>query len=139
APCEFPFKYKNSWHHGCIPDAQLPRVSWCATSSDYDHEQKWGHCLIPDLFLHFKRLCVRNFAEEGCQTLFSGPAEGPCYEFVSSATVTWHEALHSCRSQGADLLSVSDFDFKSTACKTDSFEKVPPPASFHAPLLIFLK
>lgn len=53
APCEFPFRYNNSWHHGCIPDAQVPKMSWCATTSDFDYEQKWGHCLIPGMLVLF--------------------------------------------------------------------------------------
>lgn len=59
--------------------------------------------------------------EKGCKTLFAGPEEKSCYQFVSSATVTWHVALDACRSQGADLLSLTrPEDLHSKTSKTCS-------------------
>ncbi|XP_055010415.1 lymphocyte antigen 75 isoform X2 [Boleophthalmus pectinirostris] len=92
APCEFPFKYKKLWYHECLSDSSNQSTFWCSTSSDYDRDLKRGTCLIP---------------EEGCQTLFEGPEESSCYEFVPSAAVTWQQALDSCRSQGGDLFSIT--------------------------------
>lgn len=58
---------------------------------------------------------------EGCIDLWEeAPVQGRCYQVVSTAVVTWHEARDACRSQGGDLLSVSspqELEF----CKISSF------------------
>ncbi|XP_051531593.1 lymphocyte antigen 75-like isoform X3 [Myxocyprinus asiaticus] len=93
APCEFPFLYNKTWHHSCLPGTSDQPLDWCSTTANYDLEQKWGNCLK---------------YVEGCSTLWEkGPVKGRCYQVVSTAVVTWHEARDACRSQGGDLLSVS--------------------------------
>uniref|UniRef100_A0A672SJI7 Lymphocyte antigen 75 n=1 Tax=Sinocyclocheilus grahami TaxID=75366 RepID=A0A672SJI7_SINGR len=93
APCEFPFLYNGTWHHNCLPGTEDKTLDWCSTTANYDQDKKWGNCLK---------------YVEGCSTLWEkDPVKGRCYQVVSTAVVTWHEARDACRSQGGDLLSVS--------------------------------
>ncbi|XP_048579243.1 uncharacterized protein LOC5521276 isoform X2 [Nematostella vectensis] len=41
--CVFPFKYKNKQYHSCTTFDHY-RL-WCASTSDYDRDEKWGNCL----------------------------------------------------------------------------------------------
>uniref|UniRef100_A0A673JXZ9 Lymphocyte antigen 75 n=1 Tax=Sinocyclocheilus rhinocerous TaxID=307959 RepID=A0A673JXZ9_9TELE len=93
APCEFPFLYNGTWHHSCLPGTEDKTLDWCSTTANYDLQKKWGNCLK---------------YVEGCINLWEkAPVKGRCYQVVSTAVVTWHEARDACRSQGGDLLSVS--------------------------------
>lgn len=44
SPCVFPFKYNNTWHHECVRDSREDGYPWCATTSQYERDEKWGIC-----------------------------------------------------------------------------------------------
>ncbi|XP_016049907.1 lymphocyte antigen 75 isoform X1 [Erinaceus europaeus] len=91
-PCEFPFLVNGIWHHECILDEKHSRP-WCATTLNYEYDQKWGICLKSEIG------CKDNW-EENEQI-------GSCYQFNTQAALSWKEAYVSCQNQGADLLSIS--------------------------------
>ncbi|XP_066135601.1 lymphocyte antigen 75 isoform X3 [Saccopteryx bilineata] len=91
-PCEFPFLFAGTWHHECILDEDH-NGPWCATTLNYEYDQKWGICLNPE------NGCENNW-EKNEQT-------GSCYQFNTQAALSWKEAYVSCQNQGADLLSIS--------------------------------
>uniref|UniRef100_A0A8C3LCY8 Secretory phospholipase A2 receptor n=1 Tax=Chrysolophus pictus TaxID=9089 RepID=A0A8C3LCY8_CHRPC len=93
-PCVFPFKYNNKWYYECTRDGK--EFEWCATTSHYEQDEKWGFC--PACFL----------AERGCGTFWKeNPATHVCYQFNPSAVLSWHEARAACQAQGGDLLSIT--------------------------------
>ncbi|XP_057361522.1 lymphocyte antigen 75 isoform X1 [Manis pentadactyla] len=92
-PCEFPFLVNGTWFHDCLLDGNH-RGPWCATTLNYEHDQKWGICLTPE------NGCEGNW-EKNEQT-------GSCYQFNTQAALSWKEAYVSCQNQGADLLSINN-------------------------------
>lgn len=45
ARCVFPFKYKGKSYVKCTRDGSAYNTKWCATTSSYDQDRKWGHCV----------------------------------------------------------------------------------------------
>ncbi|KAM4859204.1 lymphocyte antigen 75 isoform 2-T2 [Thomomys bottae] len=91
-PCEFPFLVNRKWHHDCILDKDHSGP-WCATTSNYEQDQKWGICLKPE------NGCEGNW-EKNEQT-------GSCYQFNTQTALSWKEAYVSCQNQYADLVSIN--------------------------------
>jgi hypothetical protein len=39
--CVFPFIFKGAKYTYCYKESFIP---WCATTSSYDKDEKWGYC-----------------------------------------------------------------------------------------------
>ncbi|KAJ8253702.1 hypothetical protein COCON_G00203140 [Conger conger] len=93
-PCHFPFLYDDRWFHGCSGVGREDGHLWCATTLDYDKDQRWGFCPVKT---------------KNCETFWDiDTLTGTCYQFNFQSTLSWNEARISCQQQGADLLSITE-------------------------------
>ncbi|KAM9253960.1 coagulation factor XII isoform 1-T1 [Dugong dugon] len=46
-PCHFPFQYHRQLHYRCIHRGRPGPQSWCATTPNFEQDQRWGYCLEP--------------------------------------------------------------------------------------------
>ncbi|KAK2893561.1 C-type mannose receptor 2 [Channa argus] len=92
-PCYLPFLYDGQWFHSCTSIGREDGHLWCATTSDYGKDERWGFCPVKS---------------SACETFWeTDPLTDSCYQFNFQATLSWGEARISCQQQGADLLSIT--------------------------------
>ncbi|XP_051023036.1 secretory phospholipase A2 receptor [Acomys russatus] len=96
-PCMFPFQYNHQWHHECIREGQKEDLLWCATTSRYERDEKWGFCPDPS--------STKVFCDAVWQRNSSSHI---CYQFNLLSLLSWNEAHSSCQMQGGALLSITD-------------------------------
>ncbi|XP_062962552.1 LOW QUALITY PROTEIN: secretory phospholipase A2 receptor [Cynocephalus volans] len=93
-PCVFPFQYDHQWHHKCTREGREDDLLWCATTSRYERDQKWGFCPDPNI---------------GCDAVWEKDLSSHvCYQFNLLSSLSWSEAHSSCQMQGGALLSIAD-------------------------------
>ncbi|NXO00786.1 MRC1 protein, partial [Rhinopomastus cyanomelas] len=92
APCVFPFMYNKHWYAECIDTGRTDGRFWCATTADYDADQRYGFCPSKDEDI----------------TWTTDPLTNVHYQINSDSALTWHQARKSCQQQNAELLSITD-------------------------------
>ncbi|XP_039256684.2 72 kDa type IV collagenase-like [Styela clava] len=50
--CVFPFYFKNKSYRSCTSVGRDDGLEWCATTSDYDKDEKWAFCPHEKLFTY---------------------------------------------------------------------------------------
>uniref|UniRef100_G1T882 Secretory phospholipase A2 receptor n=1 Tax=Oryctolagus cuniculus TaxID=9986 RepID=G1T882_RABIT len=96
-PCMFPFQYNHQWHHECTREGRQDDSLWCATTSRYERDEKWGFCPDP------------TSAEVGCDAVWEKDLNSHiCYQFNLLSSLSWSEAHSSCQMHGGALLSIVD-------------------------------
>ncbi|XP_031470280.1 macrophage mannose receptor 1-like [Phasianus colchicus] len=92
APCVFPFMYKKQWYAECTTAGRSDGWLWCATTANYDTDQRYGFCPLKDRDTTWTTDVLRN----------------AYYQINSESALTWHQARKSCQQQNAELLSITD-------------------------------
>ncbi|XP_060137178.1 epididymal sperm-binding protein 1-like [Zootoca vivipara] len=64
-PCVFPFTYKSWTFYTCSNEDDPLGRFWCATTGDYDKDQKWSYCAETRLSTRPTGPCVFPFIYKG--------------------------------------------------------------------------
>ena len=56
-PCKFPFFFKNRLVYNCL---RFNKKTWCATTTDYNKDKRWGYCFPKCKFWKIRRILSRN-------------------------------------------------------------------------------
>ncbi|XP_058675071.1 macrophage mannose receptor 1-like isoform X2 [Ammospiza caudacuta] len=92
APCVFPFVYRQQWWAACTAAGRADGRLWCATTANYDTDQRYG-------------LCPSTDQDSTWTTDLSTNVH---YQINFDSALTWHQARKSCQQQNAELLSITD-------------------------------
>uniref|UniRef100_A0A8C3XBH0 Mannose receptor C-type 1 n=1 Tax=Cyanoderma ruficeps TaxID=181631 RepID=A0A8C3XBH0_9PASS len=92
APCVFPFLLERQWRAECTAAGRADGRLWCATTADYDKDQRYGFCPSRDIFFQST----------------TDPSTNVPYQINADSALTWHQARKSCQQQNAELLSIVD-------------------------------
>ncbi|XP_053915277.1 macrophage mannose receptor 1 isoform X1 [Cuculus canorus] len=92
APCVFPFMYNKQWYAECTDAGRSDGWLWCATTADYDTDQRYGFCPSKDKDTTWTTDLSTNVH----------------YQINSESALTWHQARKSCQQQNAELLSITN-------------------------------
>ncbi|XP_020937035.1 coagulation factor XII isoform X3 [Sus scrofa] len=72
-PCHFPFQYHRQLYYKCIQRGQRGPRPWCATTPNFEKDQRWAYCLEP---MKVKDHCNKgNPCQKGgtCVNMPNGP------------------------------------------------------------------
>uniref|UniRef100_A0A8C0UYT6 Macrophage mannose receptor 1-like n=1 Tax=Cyanistes caeruleus TaxID=156563 RepID=A0A8C0UYT6_CYACU len=92
APCVFPFLYQQQWWAECTAAGRTDSWLWCATTADYDTDQRYGFCPSRDKD----------------STWTTDLSTNVHYQVNPDSALTWHQARKSCQQQNSELLSITD-------------------------------
>ncbi|KAG2458799.1 ITB6 protein, partial [Polypterus senegalus] len=114
--CVLPFKYNNKWYYECTAEGREDGRLWCATTSQYDRDEKWGFCPNPErlndlgvpVWIGLNHLeeqkDVWQYYPTSCDPEWI-PYNKFCYK-LKKEEKSWKEALKECQSDGGNLISI---------------------------------
>lgn len=89
-PCVFPFVFEGNVYYECGKYGDRNQ-EWCATTTNYDSDQKWGFCSN-------EYICENGWIE----------ADSLCYKlFKSTSGLTFDEANNICYSNNGLLAKIA--------------------------------
>uniref|UniRef100_G1PDW0 Coagulation factor XII n=1 Tax=Myotis lucifugus TaxID=59463 RepID=G1PDW0_MYOLU len=68
-PCYFPFQYRRQLYHQCTRRGRIGFRPWCATTPNFDQDQRWAYCQKP------QKVQAHNPCQRGgtCVNMPDGP------------------------------------------------------------------
>lgn len=102
APCVFPFKFNDKWFAECIRKTDDASTLWCATTSDFDKDQRFGNCpLKGNLFINISGKALSKMSppltviiSSGCESS-AGQQTGFWVTWFTGKLCNWKRGLCS--------------------------------------------